>query len=209
MRLKIHPFQLPLKNTFTISRLSRDVQPSIVVELEQDGQSGLGEATANAYYNMTIESMTAILEQLRPKIEAYTLDTPEKFWQYLYEDLKDTPFVQCALDEAAHDLWAKQQQKPLYAAWNLALTDALPLTNYTIGIADIDKMVAKMEAMPWPIYKIKLGTDHDLEIVRALRQHTKATFRVDANCAWTVEQTIAYAKELKTLGVEFIEQPLP
>ena len=36
-----------------------------------------------------------------------------------------------------------------------------------------------------------------------------ACFRVDANCAWTVEQTIEYAPELKKLGVEFIEQPLP
>lgn len=31
---------------------------------------------------------------------------------------------------------------------------------------------------------------------------------MDANCAWTVEQTIRYAEELAKLGVEFIEQPL-
>jgi L-alanine-DL-glutamate epimerase-like enolase superfamily enzyme len=70
-------------------------------------------------------------------------------------------------------------------------------------------MVAKMNEFPgWPIYKIKLGTDRDLEIVRELRKHTQATFRVDANCGWTAEQTIAFAPELKKLGVEFIEQPL-
>ena len=50
---------------------------------------------------------------------------------------------------------------------------------------------------------------HDLAVVRELRQHTKATFRVDANCAWTAEQTLAIVPELKALGVEFIEQPLP
>ena len=61
----------------------------------------------------------------------------------------------------------------------------------------------------WPIYKIKLGTPDDLAIVRELRRHTTAIFRVDANCAWTVEQTLAFAPELKALGVEFIEQPLP
>ena len=70
-------------------------------------------------------------------------------------------------------------------------------------------MVAKMAEFPgWPIYKIKLGTDRDLEIVRELRKHTTATFRVDANCGWTADQTIAFAPELKKLGVEFIEQPL-
>jgi L-alanine-DL-glutamate epimerase-like enolase superfamily enzyme len=61
----------------------------------------------------------------------------------------------------------------------------------------------------WPIYKIKLGTSDDLKIVRELRRHTTAIFRVDANCAWTAEQTISFAPELKTLGVELIEQPLP
>jgi L-alanine-DL-glutamate epimerase-like enolase superfamily enzyme len=70
-------------------------------------------------------------------------------------------------------------------------------------------MVAKMNEFPgWPIYKIKLGTDHDLEIVRELRKHTQATFRVDANCGWSAEQAIRFAPELKKLGVEFIEQPL-
>ena len=61
----------------------------------------------------------------------------------------------------------------------------------------------------WPVYKIKLGTADDLGIVRELRRHTDALFRVDANCGWTAEQTIELAPVLKELGVEFIEQPLP
>jgi L-alanine-DL-glutamate epimerase-like enolase superfamily enzyme len=67
-----------------------------------------------------------------------------------------------------------------------------------------------MNEMPdWPVYKIKLGTPNDLEIVRALRARTQSKFRVDANCGWTAEQTIANSRELVALGVEFIEQPLP
>ena len=86
----------------------------------------------------------------------------------------------------------------------------LPLSNYTIGIDTIETMVRKMREFDgWPIYKIKLGTPDDLAIVRELRRHTEALFRVDANCAWTAEQTLALAPELKALGVEFIEQPLP
>jgi L-alanine-DL-glutamate epimerase-like enolase superfamily enzyme len=41
-----------------------------------------------------------------------------------------------------------------------------------------------------------------------LRQVTGAVFRIDANCAWTAEETIEKSHALKTLGVEFIEQPL-
>jgi L-alanine-DL-glutamate epimerase-like enolase superfamily enzyme len=71
-------------------------------------------------------------------------------------------------------------------------------------------MIAKMKEFDgWPVYKIKLGTADDLAIVRALRRHTAAVFRIDANTAWSAEQTIALAPELRSLGVEFIEQPLP
>ena len=65
-----------------------------------------------------------------------------------------------------------------------------------------------MEELPWPIYKIKLGTPDDISIVKELRKHTDSVFRVDANCAWTVEETLLNAKEFKKLNVEFIEQPL-
>jgi L-alanine-DL-glutamate epimerase-like enolase superfamily enzyme len=99
--------------------------------------------------------------------------------------------------------------KPVWELWGLDLGD-LPVSNYTIGIDPIEKMVAKMQEFDgWPVYKIKLGTEDDLEIVRSLREYTSARFRIDANTAWSVEQTLRLAPELKALGVEFIEQPLP
>jgi L-alanine-DL-glutamate epimerase-like enolase superfamily enzyme len=113
------------------------------------------------------------------------------------------------LDQAAYDLWGKKQGQPVYKLWGLT-TDQCPPTDYTIGIDEIDVMVAKMNEFPgWPVYKIKLGTDRDLEIVRELRKHTEAAFRVDANCGWTAEETIRNSVAFKELGVEFIEQPLP
>jgi L-alanine-DL-glutamate epimerase-like enolase superfamily enzyme len=105
-------------------------------------------------------------------------------------------------------LWGKLNSQPVYKLWGLS-TEKIPDSDYTIGIDAIETMVAKMNEFPgWPIYKIKLGTDRDLEIVRELRKHTSAIFRVDANCGWTADQTIANSAELKQLGVEFIEQPL-
>ena len=123
--------------------------------------------------------------------------------------MKENPFALCALDQAAYDLWGKLRGQKVHEAWGLK-TDKNPASNYTLGIDKIDVMVAKLAEFPdWPIYKIKLGTDRDIEIVRELRQHTSAIFRVDANCGWTADQTIASAPLLKNLGVQFIEQPLP
>lgn len=212
MKLRLHAFDLPLRHTFTISRESITSQPTLIAELEHGGKRGYGEATANKYYGFTIPSMARALQALRAEIEAgaeLVAADPALFWDQLAPRLHANPFAQCALDQAAYDLWGKLRGQKVYRAWGLS-ADRIPASNYTIGIDTIDVMVAKLREFPdWPIYKIKLGTPHDIEIVRELRKHTSALFRVDANCGWTAEQTIANAPHLKGLGVEFIEQPLP
>jgi L-alanine-DL-glutamate epimerase-like enolase superfamily enzyme len=60
-------------------------------------------------------------------------------------------------------------------------------------------MISKMKEKPWPIYKIKLGNPDDIAIVTELRKHTNAIFRIDANCSWTVDETLNNAIELKKL----------
>jgi L-alanine-DL-glutamate epimerase-like enolase superfamily enzyme len=65
-----------------------------------------------------------------------------------------------------------------------------------------------MQEKPWPVYKIKVGVDGDIEMVAALRKHTNAILRVDANAGWTLEQALEKIPLLKALGVEMVEQPL-
>lgn len=206
MELNIKKYVLPLNHTFSISRESRDFQDSMIVSLKLDGKTGYGEATANPYYGVTFETMQAEIENIRQDIEQFNLKTPEEFHAFL-SSKNLSYFAVCALDLAANDLYGKLIGKPLYQLWGTD-NSTYPITNYTIGIGTIENMVAKMKEVPWPIYKIKLGTENDVEIVRELRKHTDAVFRVDANCAWTAEQTIEYAPQLKELGVEFLEQPL-
>ena len=208
MELILRAYNLKLKHTFTISRESIDFQPSLIVELKSDGFSGFGEATSNPYYKTTVPVMMKDLEKIRSIIEGTTNETPEEFWSKIHPYLKENMFALCALDMAYNDLYARKKGKKLYELWNYTIAKN-PLTDYTIGIASIEKMVAKMKELPWPIYKIKLGTKEDIAIVTELRKHTNAIFRIDANCGWTPEQTLKNAIELKKLGVEFIEQPLP
>ena len=207
MELVLRAYELKLKHTFTISRKSIDTQPSLIVELKSNGYSGFGEATSNPYYHITVPLMMADLEKIRPIIEATTDETPEEFWAKIHPYLNNNMFALCALDVAYNDLYARKKEKKLYELWNYNPTQNI-LTDYTIGIASIDKMVAKMKELPWPIYKIKLGTHEDIEIVTELRKHSDAIFRIDANCGWTAEETIKNAVALKKLGVEFLEQPL-
>ena len=209
MKLYLYEFDLPLRHVFTISRGSVAVQKTLIVDLEHNGLHGYGEATTNPYYHATIENMASALMGIRAEIEGWSPEDPQAFWDALHPALRDHPFAHCALDQAAHDLWGKAAGAPVYRLWGLE-RDRVPVSNYTIGIDTVEQMVAKLEECPgWPVYKIKLGTPHDLEIVRQLRQHTDAVFRVDANCGWTADETLRNARALRELDVEFIEQPLP
>lgn len=207
MQINIKKFNLRLKHTFTISRESHDIQPTLIVELKDRDFVGLGEATSNNYYGITLDKMETDINNIIPQIKGANGFLPEQFWQKLYPHLKHNMFALCALDMAYSDLFTKRIGQKLYQYWKLKPCNN-PKTNYTIAIDTIEKMVMKLKEFPSPIYKIKLGTPNDIEIVKELRVHTDAIFRVDANCGWTVEETIKNSVELKKLGVEFIEQPL-
>ena len=209
MKLTLHRNKLFLKHTFAISRRSFDSLQSLVVEIEHDGISGFGEATHNPFYkNTDINDMVLRLESLRPEIEKAQPENPESFWASMQSSLSDFPFALCALDVAMQDWFARKSGLTLYEYWGLDLVD-IPKSSYTLGIDTPENMVKRMEEAPWDCYKIKLGTSNDIDLVKTLRKYTKASFRVDANCAWTATETIEKSFQLKELGVEFIEQPLP
>lgn len=151
--------------------------------------------------------MMADLESKRALVEKFALIEPERYWHYLHHLFPNNPFLVCALDMAAWDLFGKMKNKPLYELWDTKWENT-PVTDYTIGIDTIEKMVEKMKAKSWPVYKIKLGTDEDIAIVEALRKHTDAVLRIDANAGWTTDEALQKIPQLATLGVEFIEQPL-
>lgn len=207
MKLQYWPFNLKFRHPFTISKGTKTHQPTLIVELELAGKKGYGEAPAIAYYNIPVEKMIEDLESKRVLIEKFALTDPERFWHYLHHLIPQNNFLVCALDIAAWDLYGKMKGKKLYELWGGDISKN-PVCDYTIGIDSIEKMVAKMKELPWPIYKIKVGTDDDIAIVKALRENTDAIFRVDANAAWNLETALRLIPHLKELGVELVEQPL-
>lgn len=207
MRVHYYIHKLKFRHPFTISKGTKTHQPTFIVELEHMGIKGYGEACAIAYYNIPVEKMAADLETKKQFVEKFAFTDPERYWHYLHHLLPQNNFLVCALDIAAWDLFGKMKNKKLYELWNGDISKN-PVTDYTIGIDSIDKMIAKMKEKPWPIYKIKVGTADDIAIVKALRENTDATLRVDANAAWDLETAIKLIPQLKELGVEFVEQPL-
>ena len=207
MKVKSKIFHLPFTHPFTISKGSKTHQPTFVVELEHFGIKGYGEAPAITYYNIPVEQMATDLEAKRIFLEKFSFTDPERYWHYLHHLFPKNPFLVCALDMAGWDIFGKIKKKPLHELWALN-TNQSPVCDYTIGIDSIEKMKAKIKEKPWPIYKIKVGVENDLEIIAALRKVTPAVFRVDANAGWTLKQALEKIPVLKEFGVELVEQPL-
>jgi L-alanine-DL-glutamate epimerase-like enolase superfamily enzyme len=112
-----------------------------------------------------------------------------------------------AIDEALYDLWGKKLGQPLYKLFGLNPNN-LPLTSFTIGMDEPEVMAEQAKASGHPILKIKLGSDKDEAILKAIREVTSAKLRVDANAGWSREQALEIIPRLQEYDLEFIEQPL-
>ncbi|MBI1368719.1 MAG: dipeptide epimerase [Planctomycetes bacterium] len=207
MKLTLRTYTLPLEYAFTTAHHSKTHAQTVIVELADGELRGYGEAPDNFYFNATPDKTLAAIESVREIVERAPLD-PRNFYEALREPLSRHPFALCALDEAMWDMHGKSMGKPLWEIWGLAAPGGL-VSDYTIGLDTLEAMKGKLaDHAGWPVYKIKLGTDDDVRIVRELRGTTDAVLRVDANCAWSAEQTVENAAALAALNVEFIEQPM-
>jgi len=209
MKLRTAIEEIHLRHTFTISRESQDVVRVVTVELSDGDLVGFGEASPSSFYGEDAEGVQADLQLLEELAAGADPLHYRDVLEQAAEILGDRRGALCAFDTALFDLASRKLGVPL---WRLLGLDParIPLTSFTIGIDTIEQMLSKLqEARDYPILKVKLGTPQDIEIIRQLRRETDAVFRVDANCGWTVAETIEKSAELKALGVEFIEQPLP
>lgn len=208
LQLSYRSYNLPFQYPFTTAHGTKTHQPTLVVSLGMANLRGFGEAPAISYYNVTVEDMIKVLEEKKGMIERYALMDPQRFWHFLHHLIPGQHFLTAALDIAGWDLWSQMRRMPLHKLLGIEWGNT-PLTDYTLGMDSTESMIAKVKAHPWPIYKIKCGSAADLDAIRALREHTSAPFRVDANEGWSFDEAKQLLPELKALGVTFVEQPLP
>ena len=172
MKLRFFPYELKLKHVFTVSSYSRTTTPDIQVEIEYDGVTGYGEASMPQYLGQTVESVSAFLS----KVNLEQFDDPFKMEEILtyIDGLSDAdPAAKAAVDIALHDLVGKLLSAPWYKIWGLDKTLA-PSTTFTIGIdtPEVVREKTKECADMFNILKVKVGSDHDKEMIETIREVT-------------------------------------
>ncbi len=210
MHLTIKPIDLKLTTPFRISRGVQEVSPNVLVELRHErypGLIGLGEASPTEYYGESPETALACLTLLSNRLG----DDPfaiEDTLEHLDHIIRLNPSVKAALDMALYDLIGKILGVPVYKLLGLNALKT-PRTSFTIGIDSPAQMAKKaQQAHQYPILKIKVGTGHDIETLKAIREVSNAIIRVDANAAWTPKEAIKMINALEPYNIEFVEQPV-
>jgi L-Ala-D/L-Glu epimerase len=210
MLIHTRPLDLELAAPFKIARgTGQRLARNLLVEIEHAGWTGLGEAgpDSSGYYGETQSTMQAAIDEFAPILG----DDP-----MLIEDIlaaldsrlyHGNSAAKSALDMAIHDLVGKSLGIPVYCLLGLNPASA-PATSFTISIDTPKVMAERAASAHFPILKIKLGTSNDLEIVRAIRDATGATLRVDANAAWSPKAAIHTIEAIAPYGIELVEQPV-
>ncbi|GAC1455685.1 MAG: dipeptide epimerase [Ktedonobacteraceae bacterium] len=208
MYMNAHAIDLKLTTPFRISRGVQETSPNIIVEIGHQEYKGYGEASPTEYYGETPASVLACIALFKNDLgdDPFAL---EDILQRLDSTIGLNPAAKAAIDMALYDLIGKMLGVPLYKLLGLNSTKT-PLTSFTIGIDSPAQMAKKAAlAKEYPILKVKLGTKHDIEIIKAIREVSNATIRVDANSAWTPKEAIKTINALAPYTIEFIEQPVP
>lgn len=207
IELVSEPLDLKLAQPFRIARGVQTHGYNVLARLSADGETGLGEAAPSAYYGEKRASVLMALDLFADELG----DDPtriEDITGRLEKTLRGNAAAKAAVDMALFDLMGRRFGAPVYQMLGLN-PEKTAVTSYTIGI-DSPAEMARQAALAheYPILKIKVGTPNDLDIVKAIRDVTDATLRVDANAAWTAKQAIRTTTALLPYNIEFVEQPV-
>ncbi len=190
---------------------------SVLVVLEGDGIRGVGTADATPGYSRQThdEIAESLLEDLLPALLDAQPAHPNALADLL-ADAREAPNAACALEMAYLDWFGRRHEQSLADMLWGARRRRVPLNGW-VGIDDPDAMAAAAREWYEEGYrslKIKLSGDPDEDVARvravcdAVADDGMAV-RADVNAGYDVETAIRVARELESLPLVHLEQPVP
>jgi len=212
MQLSFQALLLELKHPFRLATGMRTHTNAMLATLSWNGLTGYGEAAMPPYYGETHQTAAAFLEMAARRLQSVQQPLSPALIDALLHEIDGLApgnhAAKAAVDIALHDLWGRQQGKPLWTIWGID-PDRMPPGSFTLGIDTPEVLREKLlEGADFPILKIKLGSDDDRGIIRTIREASDKPIYVDANQGWTGrEAALDLVYWLQEHGVQLIEQP--
>ncbi|MGQ9838405.1 MAG: dipeptide epimerase [Cyanobacteriota bacterium] len=219
MQIDVETFTVHKRYALTMSRGTHTDTTLAWVRIEQEGLEGWGEAcpfSVREDLHQSLEDILTGLEVAKGLLRRYSPWERQQVEERLQQEGIPSA-ARAAVDMALHDWMGKKLGMPLWRLWGLDLARIKP-TTMTIGIASPQE--AQQRALVWmketqtQSFKIKLGSElglmADQNMLIAVQEVIPlgSLIMVDANGAWTVEQSLSMSNWLAGQGVSYLEQPL-
>lgn len=225
------PFRFAFKHSLAKRDFSVNVLVRVVVSVDGARFIGWGESVPRDYVTgETVEGACALVEKMyAPAFVGKELGTPYELKTLLEEKFQEFDLGRlakgatwCALECAILDAYARAKQwsvSQLLVEMGVAQTAVAPLTSIVYGGvapfaggAKAKLLFLLLKFYQYKTVKIKVGRslEQDIEAVSMARRMlgSETIIRVDANCAWSTDDTMRFYERTKHLSVASIEQPL-
>lgn len=226
-RITAKPLSVPLTAPFVIASARVDVTPNVLVEVEvvdtKTGARAVGLGEAATLHPITSETQAEVLQGFATRLPPLPIEIPAPEWKldWAVDFLNDSDSFHASasqgLSTALEDAFARLERRPLrqILAGPHGSVIEMITTDITLPIGEPDAM-ARL-ALGWrtrgfTCFKVKVGKDVDGDLRALERIHLAvpdATFRIDANAAFTAAEAIGLARSCERLGlmIECFEQP--
>lgn len=212
-RIELHHISMRLKNPFITSFGEELDRECLLVRAYSEGIDGWGECVASREPGFSYETVETAWHVLRdffiPAILNRPISHPRELKQHL-RAYKGHPLARAGLEMALWDLQGKLDGKCLRAL--LGGEKPSISVGVSVGIQEnseaMIKQVGEYLHRGYGRIKVKIKPSADLEVVKAVRdRYPDINLQVDANAAYTLSDTPLF-KDLDSLGLAMIEQPL-
>lgn len=215
--------RLPFRFSFGHSIASRAYSDNLIVRVElEDGSIGYGEGIPREYVTgESIESAQEEVKQIALQLKGQAFDDFSSLEKLIWRIIEQSNLKTrragaafCAVELALLDAFGKSAGKPLASLIGPVRQESIQYGS-VIPFGNKKAMVALLifyKLWGFQTVKLKVGgtLENDLEKLKLVRKimGPKATVRVDANCAWDVDQTLRAAAAFSPFNVDSIEQPI-
>jgi L-Ala-D/L-Glu epimerase len=228
--LQLFAVDLPFKVAFRHAAASRTTSESLFLRVGLDGGAqGWGESLPRAYVSgERREGAFALLrDSILPALLGRTFQSLSEVDSFLEKCdgqapsewvLPEVPQTSawCSVDLALLDAFGRAFGEPASLGGQPSAADALRRYRYS-GVVSAGRgwpyavSLLKMRAFRFPHVKLKVEQDGAAQAARTARRllGRRVDLRVDANMAWDVEEALAAIGELRAVGIQSFEQPIP
>ncbi len=216
-RYELFHVRIPFKGSFEHASHARHASDALLVCLHADGLEGWGEIQPRAYVTgETIDSVKASgAAEVFRAFEGARVDSVEAaraFVDAAVEDHEPRLATFGGFEIALLDLVGRATNTSAGACLGPPIVESLPagvIIGFEVATDALAKHCALLRFKKRRHIKVKVGLEDDVERVRIVAEKLKVPIRLDANEAWTVDETIEKLDAMAGADIASIEQPIP